>query len=170
MSSSLGQSPSTGPVSLAGSTVLVFGGRYSSHVALPISSYWNNFRLLCYDSSGIGKAVAVGASAQGAREVFIVGRDLSKLAEAKKEIEAAAPSVCVVHTASVDVMDEKAVRSFVNSLPDNSIDHLVTTPGSSAKLGNLIKNKRSCDDVRKQFDMKVTDHACFTIQFGSRCH
>jgi NAD(P)-dependent dehydrogenase (short-subunit alcohol dehydrogenase family) len=129
---------------LKGSTVLVFGG-----------------------SSGIGKSVAISASAAGAKEVLIVGRNEGRLEEARKEIEAAS-SRCSVKTASVDVGDEAAVRRFINGLPDNSVDHLVTTPGGSAKLGNLIQNQRTCDDVRRQFDLKFFAQLAPVLAIGSK--
>ena len=107
-------------------------------------------------SSGIGKAVAMGAAKQGASNVHIICRDEGKLAAAKLEIEASSPatSCCTVRTMALNVMDEPAVRSYLKGFPDDSIDHLVTTPGGSARLGNLIANERTCADVRRQLDMK----------------
>ena len=89
---SIAAPPGAGPASLAGSTVVVFGG-----------------------SSGIGKAVAMGAAKQGASNVHIIGRDEGKLAAAKLEIEASSPatSCCTVRTMALNVMDEPAVRSYL---------------------------------------------------------
>ena len=138
-----------GPKSLKSSAVLVFGG-----------------------SSGIGKSVAEGAGAAGASQVIIVGRNVERLAEAKNDVEVAAANAgnktCLVRTASVDVTDEAAVRSFMSTLPKNSIDHLVTTPGGSAKLGNLIANKRTCSDVRRQFDLKFFAQLAPVLAIGDK--
>ena len=124
-----------GPKSLEGCNMMIFGG-----------------------SSGIGLATAKEATRQGAASIYIIGRNEEKLAAAKKEIEAierkATASDVKVNTASVDVTDESKVRAFMETIPDDSIDHLVTTPGNSMKLGNLVANKRSCEDVKKQLDMK----------------
>ena len=100
-------------------------------------------------SSGIGLATAVHAAKQGAARITIIGRNEERLASAVAKIkEAAASPPPVVLSASVDVTDEAKVVDFVNTLEDRSVDHLVTTPGGSARLGNLVANKRSCDDVR----------------------
>ena len=101
-------------------------------------------------SGGIGLAVAKLASQEGASTIYICGRNEERLASAKKEIEAVSTASTNVVATSVDSSDEAACRAFADSLPDRSIDHLVTTPGGSAKLGNLVANKRNCDDVRKQ--------------------
>jgi NAD(P)-dependent dehydrogenase (short-subunit alcohol dehydrogenase family) len=130
--------PPVGPGSLEGTTVVIFGG-----------------------SSGIGLQVALSCARAGSHQIHIIGRTESKLATAKALILEAASAdpastpALVVNTASVDVTDEEKVRAHMNSnFKPDSIDHLVTTPGGSAKLGNLIANKRSCADVRRQMDMK----------------
>lgn len=124
----------SGPGSLKGTSVCIFGG-----------------------SSGIGLATAKMCAQKGAAKIWIVGRNEEKLLKAKAEIEAVesdrAGRVTVI-TASCDVTDEEKVRDFFTTIPDRSIDHLVTTPGGSAKLGNLVANKRSCEDVKRQFDLK----------------
>jgi len=119
-------------------------------------------------SSGIGKTVAVGAAQQGAARIWIVGRDEAKLAEATSEIERAASASCTVSGASVDTMDEAAVRAFVDALDDDSVDHLVTTPGGSARLGNLVENKRTCDDVRRQMDLKFYAQLAPVLAIGDK--
>mmetsp|Transcript_4600 Transcript_4600/g.9984 ORF Transcript_4600/g.9984 Transcript_4600/m.9984 type:complete len:191 (-) Transcript_4600:903-1475(-) len=136
-----------GLVPLTGATLMVFGG-----------------------SSGIGKAVAVAAAKQGATAVHIIGRDAAKLAAAKLEIEAAASPAggCTVCSKSLDATDEPAVRAYLNTFADESIDHLVTTPGGSARLGNLIENKRSCDDVRKQLDLKFFAQLAPVLAVGNK--
>ena len=134
-SSNCNEAVNYGPKPLSGCNMMIFGG-----------------------SSGIGLATAIEATRQGAASIYIIGRSEEKLATAKKEIEAVeritiSDKVNVV-TASVDVTDENKVKSFMATVPDDSIDHLVTTPGNSMKLGNLVANKRSCEDVKKQLDMK----------------
>ena len=71
-------------------------------------------------------------------------------------------------TASIDVRDEEAVRKYFDKFPDSSIDHLVTTPGGSARLGNLIANKRSCDDVRRQLDYKFYAQLAPVLAIGDK--
>ena len=81
-------------------------------------------------SSGIGLATAKEAAKQGASRIIIVGRSEDKLAAAKREIETTVTGRSVEVTAhSIDVMDEEKVREFFGTLPNRSIDHLVTTPG-----------------------------------------
>ena len=129
------ETPNYGPSSLNGCTMMIFGG-----------------------SSGIGLATAKEAARQGAKDIYIVGRNEEKLASARQAIEGIERGAKVqkvrVITASVDTTDETKVREFMNTVPDNSIDHLVTTPGNSMRLGNLVANKRSCEDVKRQLDMK----------------
>eukprot|EP01048_Picozoa_sp_COSAG05_P022639 COSAG05_NODE_4606_length_1440_cov_1.674124_2_plen_252_part_00 len=103
-----------GPTTLASSNIVVFGG-----------------------SSGIGKAIALGAAQQGATTVHIIGRNEDKLARAKAEIIEATGSGTTILTSSVDVTDEAAVKRFFEGIPEESVDHLVTTPGGSAKCGGV---------------------------------
>ena len=128
-------SPNYGPKSLAGTSIMIFGG-----------------------SAGIGLATAKEGAKQGAANIWIIGRSEEKLAKAKAEIEAvtreASFGKVAVTTASCDLTDEGKIQEFMSTIPDNSIDHLVTTPGGSARLGNLVANKRNCNDVRRQFDLK----------------
>jgi len=109
-------------------------------------------------SSGIGLATAKEAARQGTAKIWIVGRSVQKLATAKKEIEAVERASeydkIIVTAASCDTSDEEKVKELMTTIPDGSIDHLVTTPGGSMRLGNLVANKRSCEDVKKQFDLK----------------
>ena len=105
-------------------------------------------------SSGIGLATAVHAAEQGAARIRIIGRNQERLDTAVSVIQAAASASSIVTSASVDVTDEAKVIEFVNTIEDRSVDHMVTTPGGSARLGNLVANKRNCDDVRRQFNLK----------------
>jgi NADPH:quinone reductase-like Zn-dependent oxidoreductase len=113
-----------GPTTLSGNTIIIFGG-----------------------SSGIGKAIALGAAQQGASTVHIIGRDKQKLARAKAEITQAAGPGTTIFTSSVDVTDEAAVRKFFADIPDESVDHLVTTPGGSAKCGGAMHILVQCRAV-----------------------
>jgi NAD(P)-dependent dehydrogenase (short-subunit alcohol dehydrogenase family) len=132
-------------------------------------------------SSGIGLATAILAAKQGANQITIVGRNEERLTSAVKKIKSAATSqTCTVSSASVDVTDEAKVQQFASTFEDGSVDHLVTTPGGSARLGNLIANNRSCDDVRRQFNLKyfaqlapvlamsekIKDHGSITMVSG----
>jgi len=90
-------------------------------------------------SSGIGLSVAVGAAERGAAKVFVVRRDEAKLAAAKAAVEnAASDPTCVVHTDSVDVLDEPAVqrcRSFPVSKPAwlDRARRVLIAPGTSPR-------------------------------------
>eukprot|EP00466_Bigelowiella_natans_P001650 jgi/Bigna1/140252/aug1.55_g14960 len=100
-------------------------------------------------SSGIGKAVAIGTAQQGAARIHIVARNPEKLAKAKAAIEAAGNSVKVFATSS-DAFDEKAVRR------------------GSAKCGDLIKNNRTCDDVRRQMNFKFYAQLAPVLAIGTK--
>ena len=136
---------SYGPTTLKGSSVLIFGG-----------------------SSGIGKAIAAGAAEQGAAVVHIIGRDPQKLERAKAEISEVAGPATSIRASSVDVTKENEVRQFFDSFAEESVDHLVTTPGGSAKCGDLIKNGRTCDDVRRQMDLKFYAQLAPVLAIGSK--
>lgn len=134
----------TASPTMRGSSLLIFGG-----------------------SSGIGLAVAIGAAQQGASRVTLVARNPDRLANAKAAVEKAAADAGVstsVEIHSVDVTDEEAVEGFFAGVPAASYDHLLTTPGGSARLGDLVANKRSCADVRRQLDLK------FFAQLGPALH
>ncbi|MGA7782183.1 MAG: SDR family oxidoreductase [Paraburkholderia sp.] len=99
--------------------------------------------------SGIGRAVAQRAAAEGAR-VIAVGRRPAP-AGWSQEIE----------TASVDITDEAAVERFFSEL--GALDHLVVTSGpviSSAKLVDLdINAAREAYDVKVFGQMRAAKHA-----------
>merc|ERR1719263_131586 len=97
------------PVSLQGCTAMIFGG-----------------------SSGIGRAVALNMADQGAAQIWMLDQDPDKLEDAKNEIQANTDTPIMITTKCLDIMDERAVTTFCDGLEDNSIDHLVTTPGESA--------------------------------------
>ncbi|SDH12540.1 SDR family oxidoreductase [Paraburkholderia phenazinium] len=89
--------------------------------------------------SGIGRAVAERAAAEGAR-VIAVGR------------RAAPPGwPAQIETATLDITDEAAVERFFSEL--GALDHLVVTSGpviGSAKLAELDVNA-----AKEAFDVKV---------------
>lgn len=99
--------------------------------------------------SGIGRAVAQRAAAEGAR-VIAVGRRPAP-AGWPKEIE----------TASVDITDEAAVERFFSEL--GALDHLVVTSGpviGSAKLVDLdIDAAKEAYDVKVFGQMRAAKHA-----------
>jgi NAD(P)-dependent dehydrogenase (short-subunit alcohol dehydrogenase family) len=89
--------------------------------------------------SGIGRAVAERAAAEGAR-VIALGRRAAP-ADLSKQIE----------TATLDITDEAAVERFFSKL--GALDHLVVTSGpviDSFKLGDLDINA-----AKDAFDLKV---------------
>jgi NAD(P)-dependent dehydrogenase (short-subunit alcohol dehydrogenase family) len=134
-----------GPASLEGSRVVIFGG-----------------------SSGIGLQVAIASAKAGASNIHIIGRTREKLIAAEESIRATGGSECNVHVAQVDVTDEPKVQEYLAAFDDDSIDHLVTTPGGSAKLGNLVANKRTCADVRRQLDMKFFAQLAPVLAVGDK--
>jgi NAD(P)-dependent dehydrogenase (short-subunit alcohol dehydrogenase family) len=89
--------------------------------------------------SGIGRAVAERAAAEGAR-VIAVGRRAAP-ADWSKQIE----------TATLDITDEAAVERFFSKL--GALDHLVVTSGpviASSRLADL-----DLDTAKGAFDVKV---------------
>eukprot|EP00462_Mataza_sp_D1_P018070 CAMPEP_0175139342 /NCGR_PEP_ID=MMETSP0087-20121206/10848_1 /TAXON_ID=136419 /ORGANISM="Unknown Unknown, Strain D1" /LENGTH=597 /DNA_ID=CAMNT_0016422339 /DNA_START=169 /DNA_END=1962 /DNA_ORIENTATION=- len=135
--------PKYGPEPLAGKSFVIFGG-----------------------SSGIGFAAAQAAVQQGASLIWILGRTPAKLDAAKAELEQLGS--CQVRTWALNSSDEPKVKEFCAQLRDRSIDHLVTTPGGSARLGNLVANKRDCDGVRKQFDLKFFAQLCPVLAMSDK--
>jgi NAD(P)-dependent dehydrogenase (short-subunit alcohol dehydrogenase family) len=113
--------------SLAGKTFLFFGG-----------------------SSGMGKAAAKIAVTKGAT-AWIIGRDVSKLAEAAKEIHPAAPDT--VKQSPVDVTDESALGAFFEGIPAGSIHGIVATIGAGAGVSSVL-GADGLAGLRRQFDMK----------------
>jgi NAD(P)-dependent dehydrogenase (short-subunit alcohol dehydrogenase family) len=92
--------------------------------------------------SGIARAVALRARAEGAR-VIVAGRDRERLAEAYRD----EPDVEAV---TVDVTDDASIERLAGQV--GRLDHLVSTASARArgKLGDLSR-----DALRKSFDTKV---------------
>lgn len=88
--------------------------------------------LITGGSQGLGRAMARTFAQAGAR-VAIVARDTVALAEAKAELEAAAPGASIV-TLSADVTDPEALTAaHANAVEINgAIDVLVNNAGTSA--------------------------------------
>lgn len=85
-------------------------------------------------SSGIGLAAAAKFAQAGAITI-ICARDEAKLAEAKKEILAAAGKDARVFTYSADIANEGSCRQFVETLQANhgGVDYLVNNAGRSIR-------------------------------------
>lgn len=111
-------------MTLVGQKVVVFGG-----------------------SSGIGLATAQVAAGAGA-EVFITGRDVSKLNEAARQVGLG------VHPEVVDAADVAAVRSFFARL--GRFDHLVLAVSGAKGAGPF--ETLSLDELRGGFEAKFWLH------------
>jgi len=85
-------------------------------------------------SSGIGLAAAAKFAQAGAITI-ICARDEAKLAEAKKEIIAAAGKDAQVFTYSADIANEESCKQFVETLQANhgGVDYLVNNAGRSIR-------------------------------------
>ncbi len=85
-------------------------------------------------SSGIGLAAAAKFAEAGAITV-ICARDEAKLAEAKKEIMAAAGKDAIVVTYSADIADEASCKAFVEQLTADhgGVDYLINNAGRSIR-------------------------------------
>lgn len=85
-------------------------------------------------SSGIGLAAAAKFAQAGAVTI-ICARDEVKLAEAKKEIFAAAGKDAQVFTYSADIANEESCKQFVQTLQANhgGVDYLVNNAGRSIR-------------------------------------
>lgn len=85
-------------------------------------------------SSGIGLAAAAKFAQAGAITI-ICARDEAKLAEAKKEILAAAGKDAQVFTYSADIANEESCKQFVQTLQANhgGVDYLVNNAGRSIR-------------------------------------
>ena len=85
-------------------------------------------------SSGIGLAAAAKFAQAGAITI-ICARDEAKLADAKKEIIAAAGKDAQVFTYSADIANEESCKQFVETLQANhgGVDYLVNNAGRSIR-------------------------------------
>jgi NAD(P)-dependent dehydrogenase (short-subunit alcohol dehydrogenase family) len=85
-------------------------------------------------SSGIGLAAAVKFAQAGAITI-ICARDEAKLAEAKKEIAAAAGKEAQVFTYSADIANEESCKQLVQTLHEQhgGVDYLINNAGRSIR-------------------------------------
>ena len=85
-------------------------------------------------SSGIGLAAAVKFAQAGAITI-ICARDGAKLAEAKKEIAAAAGKEAQVFTYSADIANEESCKQLVQTLHEQhgGVDYLINNAGRSIR-------------------------------------
>jgi len=104
-------------------------------------------------SSGIGFATAKLLVQLQAEEVMIVGRNAEKLSIAEKALSALGTQTRVSY-GCVDLTEESSVQEFYANFQDKSLNHIVVTAGSSARLGNLVVNRRSAAEMKHQFDIK----------------
>jgi NAD(P)-dependent dehydrogenase (short-subunit alcohol dehydrogenase family) len=106
-------------------------------------------------SSGIGLAVAEGATSQGA-EVVIVSSKPGRVQEAIRSIGGKARG----H--AVDVSDERAVEGFFTNL--GPFDHLVFTAGDSLQLHEFAH--MDLKQARYAFELRYWS-ALATVKYGS---
>lgn len=93
-------------------------------------------------TSGIGLGVAQAFMARGA-SVTIGGRDADRLA------------ACGATGYIVNLNDDESTKAFFKKFQDESLDFVVCTAGGSAFLGDLIENRRTLADIRRQVDLKL---------------
>ncbi|MEU8632192.1 SDR family oxidoreductase [Amycolatopsis sp. NPDC048633] len=105
-------------------------------------------------ASGIARAVALAARAEGA-EVVVAGRDPDKLAAAYEGEE--------VRAEHVDVTVDESIEALASRL--GSLDHLVTTASARAR-GLLPELER--DALRQSFDTKVIGPVMLAKHFAPR--
>jgi NAD(P)-dependent dehydrogenase (short-subunit alcohol dehydrogenase family) len=115
-------------------------------------------------SSGIGLAAAVKFAEAGAITV-ICARDESKLAEAKKEILAAAGKDATVVTYSSDIADEASCRGLVDWLTETygGVDFLINNAGRSIRRAIEASYDRFHDFERT---MQLNYFGCLRVTMG----
>jgi len=115
-------------------------------------------------SSGIGLAAAVKFAEAGAITV-ICARDEAKLAEAKKEILAAAGKDAMVVTYSSDIADEASCKGLVNWLTETygGVDFLINNAGRSIRRAIEASYDRFHDFERT---MQLNYFGCLRVTMG----
>ena len=115
-------------------------------------------------SSGIGLAAAVKFAEAGAITV-ICARDEAKLAEAKKEILAAAGKDAMVVTYSSDISDEASCRGLVDWLTETygGVDFLINNAGRSIRRAIEASYDRFHDFERT---MQLNYFGCLRVTMG----
>jgi len=115
-------------------------------------------------SSGIGLAAAVKFAEAGAITV-ICARDEAKLAEAKKEILAAAGKDATVVTYSSDIADEASCKGLVDWLTETygGVDFLINNAGRSIRRAIEASYDRFHDFERT---MQLNYFGCLRVTMG----
>jgi NAD(P)-dependent dehydrogenase (short-subunit alcohol dehydrogenase family) len=115
-------------------------------------------------SSGIGLAAAIKFAEAGAITV-ICARDEAKLAEAKKEILAAAGKDATVATYSSDIADEDSCKNLVAWLTDTygGVDYLINNAGRSIRRAIEASYDRFHDFERT---MQLNYFGCLRVTMG----
>jgi NAD(P)-dependent dehydrogenase (short-subunit alcohol dehydrogenase family) len=115
-------------------------------------------------SSGIGLAAAIKFAEAGAITI-ICARDEAKLAEAKKEIMAAAGKEAVVATFSADISDEASCKSLIDWLTETygGVDFLINNAGRSIRRAIESSYDRFHDFERT---MQLNYFGCLRVTMG----
>jgi NAD(P)-dependent dehydrogenase (short-subunit alcohol dehydrogenase family) len=115
-------------------------------------------------SSGIGLAAAIKFAEAGAITV-ICARDEAKLAEAKKEILAAAGKDAKVATFSSDIADEASCRELIDWLTETygGVDFLINNAGRSIRRAIESSYDRFHDFERT---MQLNYFGCLRVTMG----
>lgn len=115
-------------------------------------------------SSGIGLAAAIKFAEAGAITV-ICARDEAKLAEAKKEILAAAGKDATLVTYSCDIADEASCRGMIDWLTENygGVDFLINNAGRSIRRAIESSYDRFHDFERT---MQLNYFGCLRVTMG----
>ncbi|KAK3660876.1 hypothetical protein LTR56_000634 [Elasticomyces elasticus] len=103
---------------------------------------------------GIGKAIAIAFAQANARGIALVGRTMSSLEEAAKEIKQVNANVELV-VVTADITDSAQVQAAVDTIVDRLgvPDVLVNNAGGLHGMGPLID--ADLDDVWKAFELNV---------------
>ncbi len=115
-------------------------------------------------SSGIGLAAAIRFAQAGA-VTLICARDEAKLAEAKKEILAAAGKDANVHTYSCDIADEAGCAALMQWIHDEhgGVDFLINNAGRSIRRAIESSYDRFHDFERT---MQLNYFGCLRVTMG----
>ncbi|GAB4553942.1 MAG: SDR family oxidoreductase [Rhizobacter sp.] len=115
-------------------------------------------------SSGIGLAAAIKFAEAGAITV-ICARDEVKLAEAKKEILAAAGKDAKIETFSADIADEASCKTLIDWLNDTygGVDFLINNAGRSIRRAIESSYDRFHDFERT---MQLNYFGCLRVTMG----
>lgn len=113
-------------------------------------------------SAGIGFAVAKQLVGRSISKLILVGTTQSKLDDACAQLSAINAELSI-RGHVCDMTDETSVQSFYASFDDKSIDHVIITAGRSAFLGNVVENKRTVADLKRQMDFKFFNQMCAVL-------